>query len=218
MIHLKRDNEEFWPSKHGYGEKNYSLKLDKEVLIRISETAYLRTFLIGKIIEPILSKTLESGVCSGISAYTLCNFYNEGLLKTDYKFWIAVFQARTWGSAFLRQALYSYFLPMEQVLNSILKGIEENVPARQTFLVFLPRPFYLKNITQAHTVIPFRFQEGLQNIYISVFDSNFPSDDTRIIVYNKTSGFWHYDDKDRGKWVLTVNYLENLTRKVTFLL
>ncbi|MGI6225783.1 MAG: hypothetical protein ACOYJ1_05945 [Peptococcales bacterium] len=218
MIHLKRGTEEFWPSRHGYKDVNYSLILDEQELRKICEAAYISSFMPWKIIYATLKKTLASGVCSGISAYTLINFYDNKLPSPDAKFWIAVFQARTWGGPFFRQALASYFLSTEKALKIILRGIGVNVFAKLPLLVILPRLIYCKNITQAHTVIPYRQREGLENIYLHVYDSNFPSDDTKVLVYNKTSGFWRYEDKDSKEWVLTVNSLENLTCKVPFLL
>ena len=44
MIHLKRGTEEFWPSRHGYKDVNYSLILDEQNK-EICEAAYISSFM-----------------------------------------------------------------------------------------------------------------------------------------------------------------------------
>jgi len=219
LRHLKHEGREFWPSRHGYGRRNYSLNLNKDELARVKEAAFTDSLIPRPVIDAIVGKTLASGVCSGISCYTLYKFFGSVSADDDAQFLIAVWQARTWGRDFLRQAVYSYFLPSRRVLKEMQSGMgEEQQPEKLPLLVFLPRLFYLQNIIWAHTVIPFQWREGLENIYIGLYDSNYPVDDDRVLIFNKTSGFWQYEDKNSKEWLLTINYLGNLTRKVPFLL
>ncbi|KJS19746.1 MAG: hypothetical protein VR72_17505 [Clostridiaceae bacterium BRH_c20a] len=219
MEHLTRKGIEFWPSKYGGQIKNYSLKLDKPDLLKIKKEAFIEMKLFPQtIVEGILRKTLASGVCSGISAYTLCEFYGYNNSNFERDFLIAVLQARTWGADFLHQALQTYFLTFEHLLSSLKKGIKSDYMDELPLLVLLPRVIYLKEISYSHTVVPFCLIEGLQNTYIKIADSNFPGDDNRVLRVNRVTGFWEYNDKDSREWVLTLNYLGKLTRKVSFLL
>lgn len=131
---------------------------------------------------------------------------------------IALLQARTWGRDFLGQAIRSYFLPREKVLEKIFRGIDPDTQELPVLLVLLPRVFNLKNITLAHTVLPFRWKEGLENIYLGIYDSNYPGNDEMVLVYNKFTHSWEYDGKNNQKWLITINFPENLTRKVPFLI
>jgi len=219
MLHLTHKEIEFWPSKYGGQIKNHSLKLDKSDLLKIREEAFIEKKLFSQtIVEGILNKTLASGVCTGISAYTLYEFHGYNSLNFERDFFIAVLQARIWGADFLHQAFRTYFFTCQRILFSLKRGIKSDSMDELPLLVFLPRLFYLREITFSHTVIPFCLKEGLQNIYIKVADSNYPGDDNRVLTVNRVTGFWEYDDKNSQEWVLTLNYLGNLTRKVSFLL
>jgi hypothetical protein len=218
IAHLMKENVEFWPSQHGYEERNFTLKLNDKQLEHIKKEAFYKSHVPTRIMDYIINKTLASGVCSGISCYTLGKFYGEGFSWDDPRQMIAILQVRTWGRDFLLQAVYSYFLSREKVLQKISSGIDAKSNDLPVLLVFLPKIFNLKNITFAHTVLPFRWREGLANIYISLFDSNYPGDDGRVLIYNKFTHCWSYDGKNSQQWVISINYPENLTRKVPFLI
>lgn len=218
IVHFKKQNREFWPSRNGYEKENYGLNLSKAQLAQINREAFSKSYVPVRVMDYIIAKTLASGACSGITCYTLAKFCDENISIGDSQFLIAVFQARTWGRYFLRQALHSYFLSPQRLLLRVCSGLKENKEARPVFLVFLPRVFNLQNITLAHTVLPFWWKEGLENIYLGIYDSNYPGDDERVMVYNKFTHSWSYDGKNNEKWVITINFPENLTRKVPFLI
>ncbi|KJS82955.1 MAG: hypothetical protein JM58_13545 [Peptococcaceae bacterium BICA1-8] len=219
IAHLTRKGIEFWPSKYGGQIKNYSLKLDQPDLLKLRKEAFIEKKLFPRtMVEGILRKTLASGVCSGISAYTLCEFFGYNSSNFERDFFIAILQARTWGADFLHQALRTYFSTPQNLLSPLKKGIKSDTVDGLPLLVLLPRLIYLKEITFSHTVIPFCLREGLQNTYVKIADSNFPGDDNKVLIINRATGFWEYDDKDSKEWVLTLNYLGNLTRKAPFLL
>ncbi|MDK2824529.1 MAG: hypothetical protein PWQ67_283 [Clostridia bacterium] len=208
----------FLPSLHGYQPKNYTLELNDNDLMNLKNLAYSKILLPRGITDPILKITLASGVCSGISAYTLLKFTKNDKEFNEADLYIAILQARTWCSYFIRQCIKSYFYPVPRVIKdfqfNLNNGSLENLP----LFCFLPRLFYFNNIFWAHTVIPYGWREGLTHFYIKICDSNYPGEDKKVLKINKNTGYWYYDKKDSSKWILTINYLGNLTRRGPFLL
>ncbi|MFZ5942788.1 MAG: hypothetical protein ACOYVD_01675 [Bacillota bacterium] len=212
--YLNSNGVNFLPSRHGYQQKNYTFRLEEDQIEQIIQEAFIKTlapsFLVGKLIKA----TLASGVCSGISAYVLQRFFETGLKVGEESHYLAVLQSRTWGRPFILESLHNYFLPFPKRL----KRFKDDFGLKGVFIVFLPRALYPKNIYTAHTVVPYGFSEGLAGISVFVYDSNYPGDDSRLIRINKNTGHWVYDDFSADKWLLTINSMENLTHKVSFLL
>ncbi|MFZ7102246.1 MAG: hypothetical protein ACOWWO_06210 [Peptococcaceae bacterium] len=206
---------DFLPSIHGYQLPNYSVSLDKTQLNKVKKAAFRHYFVPDFIADKILLKTLASGVCSGISAYTLLQFTGKNFCAESAEFAIAVLQARTWGSLFLKACIKTYYSPVFKNIAKLECSLEQG---NGMLLVILPKFPYLTNIVFAHTIIPYAVFQGLFSISIRVYDSNYPRDDTRVLTMNKDSYSWFYDGRSSDKWVLTVNKIENLTQKVSFLL
>lgn len=212
---LHKNGIDFLPSHHGFPLQNHSCNLKGKELQRIKEEAFTFNLIPAGIIDVLLKKTLASGVCSGISAYTLTNFLNGNSPVLSDKSLIYLYQARTWGRPFVKECIKNYFSPLDKIVATLEKSLDGQ---QDLLLVILPKVFYFKNIYGAHTIIPYGISKGLTKISIRVFDSNYPGDDRRTLIINKTSQTWYYDGRNEQAWVLTVNKVGNLTQPVPFLL
>jgi len=215
VIELEWQGKKFTPSVYGL-KNNFIFTPEPEIMKIIKEKAFLKSWQVSLVGDVVVRRTLASGVCSGISAYVLLNFLGEEIPSAQEEIKIAVMQVRTWGRPFLTQSLKSYFNNKkfkEKLEKSLRTTNQEWLP----LVVFLPKISNLKKITYAHTVVPYSLEEGLRWVKIKVYDSNYPGNNNLVLKIDKLEGTWDYRDKGGNRWILTINYLGNLLKRVPFL-
>ena len=192
------------------GALNTGAVFEEDELAAIRREAFPENKLLQQSSALVLPKMFASGMCTGMSAWTLLRFaqQTEGLEEWHHS---AVLQARILRASVWRRVLADYAADAETVLDRLLENLTAEEACDFPMLMIVPRMGNLLQLAHAHALVPYR-ASAQGNLYqISVYDCNAPGDPQRVVKWDRLSGCWKYNQFHSGQWFISSLALKLLT-------
>ncbi len=192
------------------GSLNTGAVFEEPELSAIRREAFPESKLLQQSSALVLPKMFASGMCTGMSAWTLLRFAQrtQGLKEWHYS---AVLQARILRASVWRRVLADYAADETTVLDRLLENLTADDVSNFPLIMIVPRVGNLLQLAHAHALVPYR-ATAQGNLYqISVYDCNAPGDPQRVLKWDRLSGCWKYNQFHSGQWFISCIPLKLLT-------
>ena len=185
------------------GSLNTGASFSAQELQDIRRQAFPDNPLLQQSSAMVLPKMFASGLCTGMSAWTLLRFAQrtQGLEELTFS---AILQARILRPTVWQQALGDYTQEADPLLAQLTTLMTSDEYQDFPLLMIIPRIKNILHLACAHTLVPYRIAAQGNLYQIWVYDCNAPGDPHCLLKWDRLSGCWKYGHFHSGQWYIAV--------------